>query len=81
MKHYLYGLKQGQHLKLVAPFDSEPMLLSYIRWATLEEKPDGTCKFEQGSPLVGYARFEHSAAPLTEDDLEEVVHDPSPSML
>jgi hypothetical protein len=81
MMHYLYGLKQGHDRKLVATFDSEAMLLSYVHWATLEEKPDGTCKFEQGSPLVGYTQFEHAAAPLTEDDPQQVVHDPSPSML
>ncbi len=79
--HYLYGLKRGKNRKLVATFDSEPMLLSYVHWATLEEQPDGTCKFEQGSPLVGYTGFERSSMPLTDDDASQVVHDPSPSML
>jgi hypothetical protein len=79
--HYLYGLKPGREKKLVATFDGEPQLLAYVRWATLQENADGTFKFEQGSPLVGYTRWEHSAAPLTEDDETSVPHSPTPSML
>ena len=62
-------------------FDGEPQLLSYVRWATLHENADGTFKFEQGSPLVGYANYERSATPLTGDDETEVPHNPTPSML
>ena len=79
--HYLYGLKPGRDKKLVATFDGEPQLLSYVRWATLHENTDGTFKFEQGSPLVGYTNYEHSATPLTGDDETEVPHNPTPSML
>jgi hypothetical protein len=79
--HYLYGSKPGVDRKLVATFDSEQQLLAYLRWATLSVKPDGTSKFEQGSPLVGYQRWEKSVESLTDDDSAEVVHNPSPSML
>jgi hypothetical protein len=54
--------------------------LAYVRWATLSgsgEKP----KFEQGSALAGYTGWEYSAEPLTGDDAESVVHNPTPSML
>ncbi|MCE9553942.1 MAG: hypothetical protein K8T91_11280 [Planctomycetes bacterium] len=79
--HYLYGLKLGKQRKLVATFDSEPLLLSYVRWATLNSQSDGTTKFEQGSPLAGYLGYEYSPSPLYDDDPTEVVHNPSPSML
>jgi len=78
---FLYGLKPGRDKKLVATFDGEPQLLSYVRWATLHENADGTFKFEQGSPLVGYTSWEHSAAPLTADEASDVLHNPTPSML
>ena len=78
---YLYGLKPGGQRKLVATFDSEPFLLSYVSWATLKTNPDGTAKFEQGTPLTGYSRWEKSTTPLTDDNPTEVVHNPSPSML
>ena len=79
--YYLYGSKPGLTKKLVATFDSEQQLLAYVRWATLQENPDKTRKFEQGSALVGYNRWEHSAAPLTDDDASETLHNPTPSML
>jgi hypothetical protein len=56
-------------------------LLAYVGWATLSKGPDGTGKFEQGSALAGYRGWEKSAAPLTDDDATQVVHNPSPSML
>jgi len=79
--HFLYASKPGVARKLVATFDSEQQLLAYVGWATLKKNPDGTSKFEQGSPLVGYQRWEPSATPLSEEDPETVVHNPSPSML
>ena len=79
--YYLYGSKTSAPRKLVATFDSKPLLLSYLHWATLKTNPDGTKKFEQGSPLVGYTGYVYSAQPLTEDNPNEVVHNPSPSML
>ena len=79
--HFLYASKPGVPRKLVASFDSEQQLLAYVGWATLKKNPDGTSKFEQGSALASYQRWEPSAAPLTEDDPETVVHNPSPSML
>jgi hypothetical protein len=78
---YLYGSKPGVPRKLVATFDSQPLLLSYVGWATLKTNPDGTAKFEQGTPLTGYQRWETSPIPLTDDDPLDVVHNPSPSML
>ena len=78
---YLYGSKTKGGRKLVATFDSQQQLLAYVRWATLQENADNTCKFEQGSALVGYSRWEHSPTPLTADDAAVVPHNPSPSML
>lgn len=78
---YLYGAKPGVERRLVATFDSEPQLLAYVAWATLAKKQDGTAKFEQGSSLASYQRWEKSATPLTDDDPEAVDHNPSPSML
>jgi hypothetical protein len=78
---YLYGLKPGVQRKLVATFDSEPLLRSYVTWATLKTNPDGSRKFEQGSALATYHQWESSPTPLTNDDPQQVVHDPSPSML
>jgi hypothetical protein len=78
--YYLYGSKATTPRKLVATFDSQQQLLAYVRWATLSEK-EGVHKFEQGSPLVGYTGWLHSDEPLTEDDRQAVVHNPTPSML
>lgn len=79
--HYLYASKPGIERKLVATFDSEPQLRAYVGWATLNTKPDGTAKFEQGSALASYQRWEQSDAPMTGEDAAAVVHNPSPSML
>ena len=77
---YLYGSKKGVPRRLVATFDSEPQLLAYVRWATLGQAEGGS-KFEQGSALAGYARWEHSSNALTDEDATLVVHNPTPSML
>ncbi len=79
--YYLYASKPGVSRRLVATFDSEQQLLAYVGWATLRTNADGTSKFEQGSSLAGYERWEKSAAPLTDDDPEAVDHNPTPSML
>jgi hypothetical protein len=79
--HYLYSLKPGKPKKLAATFDSEQQLLAYVRWATLQKNNDGTYKFEQGSPLAGCTGYEHSTTPQTEDDAQQVPHNPTPSML
>jgi hypothetical protein len=78
--YYLYGSKAAQARKLVATFDSEQQLLSYVRWATLSEQ-GGSFKFEQGSPLAGFQGWDYSASPQTEEDPAAVLHNPSPSML
>jgi hypothetical protein len=78
--HYLYGSKRGVERRLVATFDSEQQLRSYVRWATLSEE-NGIARFEQQSALAGYERWSESQAPLTEDDAEAVAHNPSPTML
>lgn len=78
---YLYASKQSVPRRLVATFDSHPLLRSYVRWATLENLGDQKGKFEQGSALAGYESWESSDTPLTEEDAEAVVHNPSPSML
>jgi hypothetical protein len=79
--HYLYASKPRVERKLVATFDSEQQLLAYVNWATLAANPDGTAKFEQGSVLAGYQRWERSTAPLMDDDPDAVEHNPSPGML
>ena len=79
--HYLYGSKTGVERRLVATFSSEQQLLAYVRWATLEQTGERSGKFEQGSVLVGYNRWELSAQPLTDEDPAEVAHNPTPSML
>jgi hypothetical protein len=79
--HYLYGSKKSVPCRLVATFDSEAQLLAYVRWATLEEHGERKGKFEQGSPLAGYEAWERSTTPLTDDDPDAVMHNPSPSML
>jgi hypothetical protein len=79
--HYLYGSKKGVPRRLAATFGSESQLLAYVRWATLEDLGQHRGKFEQGSALAGYESWESSAEPLTEDDRDSVVHNPTPSML
>jgi hypothetical protein len=79
--YYLYGSKPGAPRKLVATFDTEPQLLAYVGWATLQKNADGTAKFEQGSALASCHSWEKSSKPLTDDDAKQVVHNPSPSML
>jgi hypothetical protein len=79
--HFLYASKPGVPQKLVATFDSEQQLLAYVGWATLKTNPDGTSKFEQGSALASYQRWTASATPLTDEDLHQALHNPSPSML
>jgi hypothetical protein len=79
--HYLYGSKRDGERRLVATFSSEQQLLAYVRWATLESTGDHAGKFEQGSVLVGYLRWEHSAQPLTDEDASSALHNPTPSML
>jgi hypothetical protein len=79
--HYLYGLKQGRPRRLVATFDSEQQLLAYVRWATLEGQGQQRGKFEQGSALASTEAWERSVDLLTDDDANEVPHNPTPSML
>ena len=47
--YFLYASKAGKTRKLAATFDSEQQLRAYVGWATLQQNPDGTSKFEQGS--------------------------------
>ncbi|MEK6262429.1 MAG: hypothetical protein AABP62_27845 [Planctomycetota bacterium] len=77
---YLYGLKSGNR-QLVATFDSEAQLRAYVGWCTLRTDQDGTSKFEQGSSLATFQRWEQSATPLTDHDPVAVNHNPTPSML
>ncbi|HVT28011.1 MAG TPA: hypothetical protein VHE81_08350 [Lacipirellulaceae bacterium] len=79
--HYLYGSKKGCDRRLVATFGSEQQLLAYVNWATLKSLGKGHGKFEQGSALASYEAWEHAAAPLTDEDPKQVVHNPTPSML
>ena len=79
--HYLYASKRGGPRRLVATFGSEQQLLSYVRWATLQETGEREGKFEQGSALASYQSWEQSTEPLTDENTEAVVHNPTPSML
>ena len=79
--HYLYGSKKGVPRHLVATFSSEPQLLAYVRWATLQDLGDHRGKFEQGSALASYESWEQAAEPLTDEDAGAALHNPTPSML
>jgi hypothetical protein len=79
--HYLYALKRDRPKRLVATFDSDEQLRSYVRWATLQEFGSNRGKFEQGSSLAGSDGWESSTDPPHSVDPESVVHNPSPSML
>jgi hypothetical protein len=79
--HFLYGSKKNVERQLVATFTSEPQLLAYVRWATLEPTGERSGKFEQGSVLAGYGSWESSHDPLTDEDASTVEHNPTPSML
>jgi hypothetical protein len=79
--YFLYGLKIGATRRLVATFGSEQQLLGYVRWATLQDFGGHRGKFEQGSALASYNSWESSTAPMTDEDVTAVVHNPSPSML
>ena len=79
--HYLYGSKKDVPRRLVATFSSEQQLLAYVNWATLQDLGEQRGKFEQGSALAGYNAWERSAEPLTREDPNDVVHNPTPSML
>jgi hypothetical protein len=78
---YLYGSKRGGSPQLVATFSSEPQLLAYVSWATLESHGERRGKFEQKSALAGYDFWEQSNEPLNDDDASAVFHNPTPSML
>lgn len=79
--YYLYGSKQNAQLRLVATFTSEQQLLAYTRWATLENHGARRGKFEQGSALASCTAWESSGSPLTDEDSDDVAHNPTPSML
>ncbi|MCE9552582.1 MAG: hypothetical protein K8T91_04280 [Planctomycetes bacterium] len=68
-------------MRLVATFGSQQQLLAYVRWATLQNLGHQRGKFEQGSALATYEAWEHSAEPLTDEDVNAVPHNPTPSML
>ena len=78
---YLYGSKRNVDRRLVATFDSEQQMRAYIRWATLKDLGEQRGKFEQGSALASYQGWESADELLTDDDPDEVPHNPSPSML
>ena len=79
--HYLYGSKPAVPRELVATFGSEQQLLSYVRWATLQDHGNQHGKFEQGSALASYVAWEGATEPLTDEDAGAVLHNPTPSML
>lgn len=78
--YYLYGTRPDLPTRLVSTFDTEPQLLAYVRWATLSGQGEAL-QFEKGSALASYHGWRHSPEPLTDDDPEQVDHNPSPSML
>jgi hypothetical protein len=79
--HYLYGSKTGAQKRLVARFASQQQLLAYVRWATLDDLGDHRGKFEQGSALASFNAWERSTEPLTDEDISNVLFNPTPSML
>jgi hypothetical protein len=78
---YLYGSKKSGQKRLVATFGSEQQLAAYVRWATLQSFGERQGKFEQGSVLAGYDTWEASLQPLTDEDQQDVAHNPSPNMM
>jgi hypothetical protein len=78
--YYLYGAKTGGPSKLVATFDGEQRLLSYVRWATVSTQGQSH-KFEQGSSLAGYQNWSYTQEPRPEDDVQAADHNPSPNMM
>ena len=81
MHHYLYAKKENAPWELVATIGSEPQLLAYARWATLESLGEQTGKFEQGSALAGKWKWKHTQQGPPEHDQPDVPHNPAPSML
>ncbi len=79
--HFLYGSKKGVNRRLVATFGSQQQLLAYVRWATLKSLGEHRGKFEQGSALASYDAWEDSIEPLSDEDPDEVLYNPTPSML
>lgn len=79
--YYLYGSKGSGDRQLVATFDSQQQLLAYVRWSTLKATGERKGKFEQGSVLASYDRWEESSEALTDQDASLVDHNPTPSML
>ncbi len=79
--HFLYGSKKGVNRRLVATFGSQQQLLAYVRWATLKSLGEHRGKFEQGSALASYDAWEDSIEPLSDEDPNEVLYNPTPSML
>jgi len=79
--HYLYGIKRDGPPCLAATFTSEPQLLAYVRWATLESYEPQHGKFEQGSALASCNSWKSSVEPITSEDPSNVSHNPPPSML
>lgn len=79
--HFLYGSKKGVTRRLVATFGSEQQLLAYVRWATLKDLGQQRGKFEQGSALASYEAWEQAAEPLTAEDANAALYNPTPSML
>ena len=79
--HYLYATKKNVPRKLVATFDSQEALRSYVRWATVKSLGEQQGRFEQGSVLAGFDSWSESDRPLTDEDPKEVVHTPTPNML
>lgn len=78
--YYLYASKTGGPSRLVSTFDTEEQLRAYVRWATLSER-DGVRQFEKGSTLASCHEFYFSDEPTTDEDVESVDHNPTPSML
>lgn len=79
--YYLYASRKSGDPKLVSTFDSEQQLRAYVGWATLIVHDDGSRKFEQGSTLAGFDRFEERTTIRPRDDAAAVPHNPSPNML
>lgn len=79
--HYLYGSKKAGPKRLVATFGSEQQLLAYVRWATLQDHGNQCGKFEQGSALASCESWSHATEPLTDEDENATLHNPTPSML
>jgi hypothetical protein len=66
---------------VVATFDTEQQLRTYVRWEKLSKDGDNRGTFEHGIALASCESWEKSSQQLTDEDAANFAHNPDPSML